>query len=122
MTTVKRVGLYTAAVGLAATLLSIAIYYNIQTSPGKCGKAVWVNMLLWPGLGLFAFGLYLYTTKVECFRMMVTKDGERDRRYRPYINQEETDRYLTPYNPYKPFHTGLYDDTYGVRPISTYFK
>jgi len=41
-------------------------------------------------------------------------NGVRDMRFRPYIEQEETARSVYLYDPYVPFHYGLYD---GPQPV-----
>lgn len=41
--------------------------------------------------------------------ILVKPDGRRDQRHRPYIDQEETARSIVPWNPYVPYHYGLYD-------------
>lgn len=43
--------------------------------------------------------------------ILVRPNGQRDRRYRPYIDQEETTRSIVLWNPYEPYHYGLYDSS-----------
>ena len=51
--------------------------------------------------------------------VLVNSDGTRNREYRPYISQEESSRYTNLYNPYVPYHYGLYDS---VQPPCTSFQ
>jgi len=47
-------------------------------------------------------------------QVLVNPDGTRDRSYRPYIDQEETIKSTTLYDPTAPFHYGLYDTSQPV--------
>ena len=42
---------------------------------------------------------------------LVNPDGSRNRAYRPYIDQEETNRNSMLWDPSRPLHYGLYDRT-----------
>jgi len=122
MTACSTYGIYFGLLGLGAVFLSGAIYISNQNTIKNRPfiKSVF-NFLFWAGLVMIANGTFLYMkTKQEGFRMLIHPSGERDRSYRPYINQEETTRYMTIYNPHKPYLSGLYNHM-SERP-STSFK
>ena len=45
----------------------------------------------------------------EKYGVLLNADGSRNRQFRPYIDQEETTRNLTLYDPNRPYYAGLYD-------------
>lgn len=51
--------------------------------------------------------------------VVVNPNGTRNRDYRPYIDQEESARSLTLYNPEQPYHYRLYD---GAQPPCQSFQ
>lgn len=60
-------------------------------------------------VGVCILFYFLSCKKKEGFRILVNPDGTRNTDYRPYIDQEETTRVTTLYNPHVPYHYGLYD-------------
>lgn len=113
---------YFSVVAVLCMAAAWVSYYNTQ-SKNRC----FVNSMFWFGIihGLIAIGLYLLRPKIEGFRMMVRPGGTRDRSYRPYIQQEEDARYMSLYNPYKPFNAGLYSENprdRDIKSFKTHFK